>query len=115
MIFFFQLWFAIYSFLIGVGVYLVYEGLMILIFVVVITEPKGGSQEDFDIILKDYYHSISQGKKPSFVKKRRVKKAGINHLNATESLKDANKDGAGFLAVCRGKVGSLLFIIIRHV
>ncbi|XP_031254651.1 Fanconi anemia group J protein homolog [Pistacia vera] len=69
-----------------------------------LTEPKGGSQEDFDLILKDYYHSISQGKKPAVVRKRRVKKVGINHLNATEPLKDTKKDGAGFLAVCRGKV-----------
>ncbi|KAK3232012.1 hypothetical protein Dsin_003893 [Dipteronia sinensis] len=67
-------------------------------------EPKGGRQEDFEHILKDYYESIYPGNKPAVGKKRRVKKAGINHFNAMESHEDIKKEGAGLLAVCRGKV-----------
>ncbi|KAK0577247.1 hypothetical protein LWI29_030173 [Acer saccharum] len=66
-------------------------------------EPKGGRQEDFEHILKDYYESIYPGNKPAVRKKRRVKKAGFNHFNAMESHEDIKKEGAGLLAVCRGK------------
>ncbi|KAH9693912.1 Helicase ATP-binding domain-containing protein [Citrus sinensis] len=67
-------------------------------------EPKGGSQEDFEIVLKHYYNSISQGSKCAVVRKKRVKREGNNDLNTIESQENANKKGASFLAVCRGKV-----------
>ncbi|KAL5848005.1 hypothetical protein ACOSQ3_011529 [Xanthoceras sorbifolium] len=67
-------------------------------------EPKGGSQEDFEHVLKDYYESIFPGNKPAVRKKRRVKNAGVNHFNAMESHENTKKEGAGLLAVCRGKV-----------
>ncbi|KAI9200490.1 hypothetical protein LWI28_008889 [Acer negundo] len=67
-------------------------------------EPKGGRQEDFEHILKDYYESIYPGNKPAVRKKRRVKRVGVNHFNAMESHEDIKKEGAGLLAVCRGKV-----------
>ncbi|KAL9448863.1 hypothetical protein AB3S75_010908 [Citrus x aurantiifolia] len=67
-------------------------------------EPKGGSQEDFEIVLKHYYNSISLGSKRAVVRKKRVKREGNNDLNTIESHENANKKGASFLAVCRGKV-----------
>ncbi|KDO85138.1 hypothetical protein CISIN_1g000814mg [Citrus sinensis] len=67
-------------------------------------EPKGGSQEDFEIVLKHYYNSISQGSKCAVVRKKRVKREGNNDLNTIESQENANKKGASFLAVCRGKI-----------
>lgn len=75
-----------------------------LIVLVVGAEPKGGSQEDFEIVLKHYYSSISQGSKRAVVRKKRVKREGNNDLNTIESQENANKKGASFLAVCRGKV-----------
>ena len=60
--------------------------------------------------MKDYYESIYPGNKPAVRKKRRVKKAGFNHFNAMESHEDIKKEGAGFLAVCRGKVPFLCFL-----
>lgn len=65
-------------------------------------EPKGGSQEEFEQILKDYYESILPGNKPVVRKKRRVKK--VNHFSVKESDVNTQKDGAALLAVCRGKV-----------
>ncbi|KAF5455624.1 hypothetical protein F2P56_025180 [Juglans regia] len=66
-------------------------------------EPRGGSQDDFEHVLKGYYDSIRQGNKPVLGRKRRAKKTGLNHVNAVESP-DNSKEGAAFLAVFRGKV-----------
>lgn len=63
-------------------------------------EPKGGSQEEFEQILKDYYNSISRGSRPAAGGKRRVKKTDIDTVELQGNL----KEGAAFLAVCRGKV-----------
>ncbi|WCJ44724.1 hypothetical protein M5689_025378 [Euphorbia peplus] len=68
-------------------------------------EPRGSIQEeDFDSVLKGYYDSIRQRKAPAVGKKRKVKKWDFNHFKATESTDNSKKDGAAFLAVCRGKV-----------
>ncbi|KAJ7005627.1 Fanconi anemia group J protein [Populus alba x Populus x berolinensis] len=67
-------------------------------------EPRGGSQEDFDSILKGYYDCIRRDKRPALGRKRKVKKVDANHLDGTESTDNSEKGGASFLAVCRGKV-----------
>ncbi|KAG6736597.1 hypothetical protein POTOM_060536 [Populus tomentosa] len=67
-------------------------------------EPRGGSQEDFDSILKGYYDCIRRDKRPALGRKRKVKKVDANHLDGTESTDNSEKGGAAFLAVCRGKV-----------
>lgn len=84
-----------------------------LIVMVVCAEPKAGSQEDFELILKDYYNSVLLGKKPAAGRKKKIKKGGINDVNANESHENTKKYGAGFLAVCRGKV-KFMFHIIRQ-
>ena len=66
-------------------------------------EPRGGSQEeDFDSVLKGYYDSISQRNVPAIGKKRRIKKSDLK--KGAESTENFKKEGAAFLAVCRGKV-----------
>ncbi|XP_037493665.1 Fanconi anemia group J protein homolog isoform X1 [Jatropha curcas] len=68
-------------------------------------EPRGGSQEeDFDSVLKGYYDSIHQRSPQAVGRKRRTKKADLSHLKAMKSTETSEKDGAAFLAVCRGKV-----------
>ncbi|XP_065880332.1 uncharacterized protein [Euphorbia lathyris] len=68
-------------------------------------EPRGGIQEeDFESVLKGYYDSICQRKTPAVGRKRKVKKWDFNHFKATEPTDNSKKDGAAFLAVCRGKV-----------
>ncbi|CAK7346015.1 unnamed protein product [Dovyalis caffra] len=67
-------------------------------------EPRGGSQEDFDSILKSYYDCIRQGKRPALERKRKVKKMDAGQLNEPELTNNSKKEGAAFLAVCRGKV-----------
>ncbi|CAK9178304.1 unnamed protein product [Ilex paraguariensis] len=67
-------------------------------------EPRGGSQDDFDSVLKGYYNSLRQGNKPVICRKRRGKKSDLNNQNATECTGKSKKEGAAFLAVCRGKV-----------
>ncbi|OVA04243.1 Helicase-like [Macleaya cordata] len=62
-------------------------------------EPRG-NQDSFDFILKGYYNSISQGKKPAPCKIKRGKKRGLHHFYTHETC----NEGAAFLAVCRGKV-----------
>ena len=64
-------------------------------------EPRGGNQEEFDNVLKGYYDSVSQGKKPAVGRKRRMKKTDDNVIESTEFT---NREGAAFLAVFRGKV-----------
>lgn len=68
----------------------------------VFVEPRGGSQEDFEAVLKGYYSAIHQGTKPALGKRRKAKKVNSNCLTATK-VEDCT-EGAAFLAVCRGKV-----------
>ncbi|KAI8549287.1 hypothetical protein RHMOL_Rhmol06G0014000 [Rhododendron molle] len=67
------------------------------------TEPRGGSQDDFEPMLKDYYDTISGSKKPAVGRKRRGKKLGLNTCDSVDCA-GISKEGAAFLAVCRGKV-----------
>ncbi|CAM8972259.1 unnamed protein product [Rhodiola kirilowii] len=70
----------------------------------VFVEPRGGSQDDFEPILKGYYDTIRQGGTPLFQRKKRGKKLGpYNSVDPVKNEMD-RKDGAAFLAVCRGKV-----------
>ncbi|KAM7260392.1 hypothetical protein ACFE04_016133 [Oxalis oulophora] len=62
-------------------------------------EPRG-SQDELESVLKDYYDTISGRKKPASGKKKRVKKLDSNNVPP----EDIKTEGAGFLAVCRGKV-----------
>lgn len=66
-------------------------------------EPRGGNQDDFDDTLKGYYDSIRQGGKTDIGRKRKGKNLGLKNLKATERP-EKSKNGAAFLAVCRGKV-----------
>nr|GMC88611.1 Fanconi anemia group J protein homolog [Ipomoea batatas] len=61
-------------------------------------EPRG-SQEEFESVLKGYYESIHQGRKP-VLGRRKGRKSEKNLSGSSED----NKKGAAFLAVCRGKV-----------
>ncbi|WJX15585.1 DNA helicase [Trifolium repens] len=67
-------------------------------------EPKGGSQDDFELALKGYYDSIHHNKRPASGRKRRIKKTDLNHFHAVDSLQVSKKEGAALLGVCRGKV-----------
>ncbi|OMP07585.1 Helicase-like, DEXD box c2 type [Corchorus olitorius] len=64
-------------------------------------EPRGGSQEEFETVLKGYYDSVSRGKKPALGRKRRIKRTDDNVIESTEVT---NRKGAAFLGVFRGKV-----------
>ncbi|KAF6159788.1 hypothetical protein GIB67_030046 [Kingdonia uniflora] len=66
-------------------------------------EPRG-NQDDFELVLKGYYNSIRQVKRPGTCKVRRGKKQALNHVNVMETSEYSVKGGAAFLAVCRGKV-----------
>lgn len=61
----------------------------------IFSEPRGGSLEALEPVLKSYYNSINGRSKPTFGRKKRVKKSDQNDIKA---------GGAAFLAVCRGKV-----------
>ncbi|TKY57576.1 Fanconi anemia group J protein-like [Spatholobus suberectus] len=67
-------------------------------------EPRGGSQDDFELALKGYYDSIHHGKRPALGRKRRIKKIDLNHVHAIDSLHNSKSGGAALLGVCRGKV-----------
>ncbi|KAI4374871.1 hypothetical protein MLD38_012813 [Melastoma candidum] len=67
-------------------------------------EPRSGSQDDFDSVLKGYYDAIHKGKKAEITKKRRIKKPELSQSCKMESSQGLKKEGAAFLAVCRGKV-----------
>ncbi|KAK6939097.1 ATP-dependent helicase, C-terminal, partial [Dillenia turbinata] len=68
-------------------------------------EPRGGSQDEFEPILKDYYETICQADKPTFGRKRRGKQMGLTMSQSTElPVTSKRTGGAAFLAVCRGKV-----------
>ncbi|KAL2895246.1 Fanconi anemia group J protein-like protein [Bienertia sinuspersici] len=69
----------------------------------VFVEPRGGSQEDLESVLKGYYSAIRQGTKPALGKRRKAKKINLNGCTAANSAEHC-KEGAAFLAVCRGKV-----------
>ncbi|KAL0313888.1 UNVERIFIED_CONTAM: Fanconi anemia group J protein [Sesamum angustifolium] len=73
-------------------------------------EPRGSSQDSFERVLKGYYNSIRQGRRQVSGRKIRGKKLGLKNGNMVESQKDSKKDGAAFLAVCRGKVFCYSFI-----
>lgn len=51
-------------------------------------EPRGGNQDDFELVLKAYYE----------------KNLDKYHGHAMEPSRDTKKKGAAFLAVSRGKV-----------
>ncbi|KAE9617276.1 putative RNA helicase [Lupinus albus] len=70
----------------------------------IFVEPRGGNQDDFELVLKGYYDSIHHGKKPASGKKRRIKKFDLNHFYAADSQENSKKGGAALLGVCRGKV-----------
>ncbi|GJY32323.1 fanconi anemia group J protein, partial [Tanacetum coccineum] len=68
----------------------------------VCVEPRG-AQEDFENVLKDYYDTIRQGNKPTTTARRRGKK--VDAIGSSATMSNGNiKNGATFLAVCRGKV-----------
>ncbi|KAK7376652.1 hypothetical protein VNO80_02066 [Phaseolus coccineus] len=67
-------------------------------------EPRGGSQDDFELALKGYYDSIHHEKRPARGRKRRIKTIDLNHVHAVNSLQNSRKGGAALLGVCRGKV-----------
>ena len=69
-------------------------------------EPRGGSQDDFEPMLKAYYESVRRGTKPTLGRKRRTKKMDHTQFDEKES-QDPKKKGAAFLAVFRGKVTGL--------
>ena len=76
-------------------------------FLVIYAEPRGGSQDDFEPILKAYYESVRQGTKPTLGRKRRTKKMDLSQSDEKESQDNSKKKGAAFLAVFRGKVHCL--------
>ncbi|KAL3845893.1 hypothetical protein ACJIZ3_003296 [Penstemon smallii] len=67
-------------------------------------EPRGSNQDAFEPVLKGYYDSIRQGTKQVNGRRIRGKRLGIKNGVMLESPKDTKKEGAAFLAVCRGKV-----------
>ncbi|KAL3514875.1 hypothetical protein ACH5RR_027592 [Cinchona calisaya] len=66
-------------------------------------EPRGGSQDGLEPVLEDYYNLIRQKNKPVTGRKRRGKKPDVIS-ERTESSQTAKREGAAFLAVCRGKI-----------
>lgn len=78
-------------------------GMRMLMPFVICLEPRGGSQDDFEPMLKDYYDTISGSKKPAVGRKGRGKKLGLNNCDSVDCA-GISKEGAAFLAVCRGKV-----------
>lgn len=71
-----------------------------------ITEPRGGSQDDFEPVLKGYYDAIRRGCKPLVPRQKRLKKQDLSQSNKKDMAEEPKKDGAAFFAVCRGKVNS---------
>ncbi|RVX15979.1 Fanconi anemia group J protein-like [Vitis vinifera] len=61
------------------------------------TEPRGGSQDDFEPILKAYYESVRRGTKPTLGRKRRTKKMDLSQSDEKESQDNSKKKGAAFL------------------
>lgn len=75
-------------------------------------EPRGGSQDDFELALKGYYDSIHLHTTTTLGRKRRVKNVGFSHLHAVSCPKISMKGGAALLGVCRGKVYCISTYII---
>lgn len=74
-------------------------------------EPRGGDQEEFDAVLKGYYDSIRKGNKPVFGAKKSANKiAKKSQFAAFKCPRKSNSDGAAFLAVCRGKVHTIVVL-----
>lgn len=67
-------------------------------------EPRGSSQDSFESVLKDYYNTIHQGTRQMYGRRLGGKKLGLKNGKLAAATKDNKKDGAAFLAVCRGKV-----------
>ncbi|KAL6509859.1 hypothetical protein OROGR_022347 [Orobanche gracilis] len=67
-------------------------------------EPRGSTQESFEAVLKDYYNAIRHGTRQLSGRKIRGKRLGLRNGNSVESTKDTKKEGAAFLAVCRGRI-----------
>ncbi|XP_073282917.1 uncharacterized protein [Primulina huaijiensis] len=65
-------------------------------------EPRGGGQDALEPVLKGFYNTIHWGAKQVNTRKIRSKTSGLK--NSTMIHKEENKEGAAFLAVCRGKV-----------
>ena len=78
-------------------------------------EPRGGSQDDFELVLKGYYESINRGSRPTMGKKRRARRIDVNHLHATDSPENSKKGGSALLGVCRGKVREYLSCLILYI
>ncbi|KAL2538076.1 RAD3-like DNA-binding helicase protein [Forsythia ovata] len=66
-------------------------------------EPRGSSQDGFPRVLKNYYSSIRQSTGKVIGRKIRSKKSDFKNGETVKSPK-TTKNGAAFLAVCRGKV-----------
>ncbi|KAK4377998.1 hypothetical protein RND71_004294 [Anisodus tanguticus] len=66
-------------------------------------EPRGG-QEEFELVLNGYYGSINQRDKLVMGRKKKAKKSALSDSNPHEVSDENKKEGAAFLAVCRGKV-----------
>ena len=74
-------------------------------------EPRGGSQEDFEPILKGYYDAIRGASKPLSSRKKRIIKLDINnHFTAIKHTHSTSVEGAALFAVCRGKVPSFYIL-----
>uniref|UniRef100_A0A7N1A1Q7 DNA 5'-3' helicase FANCJ n=1 Tax=Kalanchoe fedtschenkoi TaxID=63787 RepID=A0A7N1A1Q7_KALFE len=70
----------------------------------IFVEPRGGSQDDFEPVLNGYYDSIRQGGRPFPQRNKRRKELGPCDSDDTMKKGKVEKEGAVFLAVCRGKV-----------
>ncbi|KAK4725441.1 hypothetical protein R3W88_028220 [Solanum pinnatisectum] len=69
----------------------------------IFTEPRGG-QEEFESVLKGYYSSINQREKLVMGRKKKAKGSALSDGTPLEVSNENKKEGAAFLAVCRGKV-----------
>ncbi|XP_031391340.1 Fanconi anemia group J protein isoform X2 [Punica granatum] len=67
-------------------------------------EPRGGNQDDFEPVLKGYCDAVRRGSKPVVPRKKKLKKQDLSQSNKVNSTEELKKEGAAFLAVCRGKV-----------
>lgn len=80
-----------------------------------ISEPRGSSQESFEDVLKGYYNSIHHGTRQVGGRKIRGKKLGLKGGSLKVYMEDTKKEGAAFLAVCRGKVIQKLPFYYVHI
>ncbi|PON34292.1 RAD3/XPD family [Parasponia andersonii] len=67
-------------------------------------EPRGGSQEDFESVLKGYYDAVHGTAKSYSGRKRTTKKLDFNRFTAIQCAENTNPAGAALFAVFRGKV-----------